>query len=754
MKTADGDIVVTARRRVERAQDVPIALSVLSGETIDRTGYSNLVQIAELIPSLVIRNNNARNTFVNIRGLGSNANQSDGLEVGVGFYVDDVYYGRIGATQFDLIDLDQVEVLRGPQGTLFGKNTTAGAISITTRLPSFTRELRVEAGGGERGYRLLRASVTGPILDDKVAARLTVSDTHNDGWLYNVARKRRINDFSNWSVRGQLLVTPSADLNIRLIGDFSKQDAYSRIASTVGIFTGFANGAPLTNSFSDRAARAGYAIPYDAADPFSRIVDVDAAVQANMEGYGLSGKIDWRLGGVTLTSVAALRWWDWYPLNDQDNTSLDVNRAGGTTNRQRQFSQELRLASNGSGSFDYVAGLYYFWQVVHGLGQYQTGADYAAWNSPSVNRALANLAYDGFQSDSIIEPHTKSYAAFGQATWHVTDALSLTEGLRFTHEDKVGVFDQHTVSGNDLSTLSPTDRRTAQGLRDAIYPAIYYRTALKDDALTGQVSLAYRLAPEIMTYASYARGSKSGGLGLGQLPAGISPVVRPETIDAFEAGVKSQFFDRRVTANIAAYLTEVADYQSTIIEFIGTTTSTIRYISSIPGVRSKGVEVDLAFAPSRLVRLAASTSYNDAVYRGYTNAPNAPDRRNLSDVQDLSGAQLSNAPKFIYSLSADVARPVRLFDRDDQVYARADFVHRSSNDTSDANSRYTRITPYGVLNARVGVRRSDAGFDVSVWARNLTDERYFTALSAANTGLITGNLGDPQQFGGTVRISF
>src|SRR5690606_15544533 len=154
----DTEIIVSARRRDERAQDVPIALTAVSGETLERTGAINLTQIAQLTPSLVIRNNNARNTFANIRGLGSNAAQNDGLEVGVGFYVDDVYYGRIGSSQFDLIDLERVEVLRGPQGTLFGKNTTAGAINITTRAPSFDFGFTGEVTLGEDGYRQARAS--------------------------------------------------------------------------------------------------------------------------------------------------------------------------------------------------------------------------------------------------------------------------------------------------------------------------------------------------------------------------------------------------------------------------------------------------------------------------------------------------------------------------------------------------------------------------------------------------------------------
>jgi len=749
----DTEIIVSARRRDERAQDVPIALTAVSGETLERTGAINLTQIAQLTPSLVIRNNNARNTFANIRGLGSNAAQNDGLEVGVGFYVDDVYYGRIGSSQFDLIDLERVEVLRGPQGTLFGKNTTAGAINITTRAPSFDFGFTGEVTLGEDGYHQARASVTGPIVDDLIAFRVTGSYTERDGTLFNLYDGREINDYQNVNVRGQLLLTPAPNFEIRLIGDYSKQDSYSRISSLVGVFTEYANGAPLNNNHLQRAARGGYTYRFDITDPFARIVDVNGPVQADMEGYGVSAKIDWDLGPVALTSITAWRGWDWLPDNDVDDTPLAVMLRSGTDNHQRQFSQELRLASTGERTVDWVVGLYYFWQNVNGLGHYQPGPDYAVWNNPNADRDLANYAYDGFLSLSIIEPRTRSYAAFGQATWNVTDALSITGGLRFTYEDKTGLFDQYTAAGNDLSVLSPEDRAAAQAMRDAIYPEVRYTTGLEDSALTGQVTVAYEVADDVLTYATYSRGAKSGGLSLGVLPAGVSPVVEPEKVDAWELGVKSQFWDRRVTLNAAAYWTEVDNYQAAISEQIGTTSSFVRYISNIPGVRSRGVEVDLTVAPTRNVRLTASAAYNDAVYKDYTNAQAAPENRNVSQVQDLSGVQLANAPKFLYHVSADVSQPVTLLTPYDELYARFDFNHRSSNDTSSTNSIYTRIPGYGLANARIGVRFDDT-FDVSVWVTNLFDKKYFTALGASNQGLISGNLGDPQTFGATLRASF
>lgn len=750
----DTEIVVTARRRQERAQDVPIALTAVSGDTLERTGAISITQIAQLTPTLVIRNNNARNTFANIRGLGSNSDQNDGLEIGVGFYIDDVYYGRIGGSQFDFVDLDRVEVLRGPQGTLFGKNTTAGAISIATRGPSFDYGFMGEATIGEQGYHQVRGSLTGPLIGDLAAFRVTVSDTHRDGALLNIYNGRKINDYDNVSVRGQLLLTPASNVDIRIIGDYSKQTSYSRAGSVTGLFTKFANGATLTNNWLDRATRGGYTPRFNINDPFARQVDVNGPVQANMEGYGVSGKIDWDLGPVSLTSITAWRGWDWLPDNDTDSTPLPVTLRSGTDNHQRQFSQEVRLASNGTRKIDYVAGLYYFWQNVNGLGHYQQGPASALWNNNNANQTIANYALNGFLSHSVIEPITKSYAAFGQATWHATDELSVTAGLRFTHEDKTGLFDQYTAAGNDLSVLSPADRTTAQALRDAIYPVKRYTTGLKDDALTGQISVAYKIAPDVLTYATYSRGSKSGGLSLGDLPAGVTPVVKPETIDAWEIGVKSQFLDRAVTLNASAYWTEVQDYQAGVTEQIGNTSSTIRYISNIPGVRSRGVEVDLIVVPTRWIRLTASAAYNDAVYKDYKNAQVAPENRNLTQVQDLTGAQLANAPKFIYNVSADLVQPISLFTPNDELYARLDYNHRSSNDTSGSNSIYTRIPGYGVANARVGVRFQDSRYDLAVWATNLFDQRYFESLSASNQGLITGAIGNERAFGGTLRVRF
>jgi len=254
---AGPEIVVTARHRTEQAQDVPVAISVIDQQSFERTGNFTLGQVQQQVPSLQVVNTNPRNSNITIRGLGANSSLAvDGLEYGVGFYLDGVYYGRPGQSQFDLVDLQQIEILRGPQGTLFGKNTTAGAINITSREPSFTTEVTGEATLGNWNYHQLRLSGSAP-LSDTLAVRLTLADTHRGGFLTNVDDQSKAADCDNFSLRGQLLWKPTPDLKIRLIGDYSEQKQHFILNLLDGYFTTFANGAPIANNILDREARLG-----------------------------------------------------------------------------------------------------------------------------------------------------------------------------------------------------------------------------------------------------------------------------------------------------------------------------------------------------------------------------------------------------------------------------------------------------------------------------------------------------------------
>jgi len=755
-------IVVTARRREESSQEVPIALSVVSAQTLERSGNFTLNQVQQLVPSLQVTSTNPRNSNINIRGLGANSAVAagDGLEYGVGFYVDGVYYGRPGQSQFDLIDLQQIEVLRGPQGTLFGKNTTAGALNITTREPSFDPELTVEGNIGNYGYHQIRATGSVPIIADKVAVRLSVADTHRNGFLTNLYDGSDAQDYDNFTARGQLLIKPAEDVKIRIIADYSKQKINYILNVYDQFYTTFSTGAPIPNNIVDRAARFGYVLPQGNA--FRRTGNSNSPYQANSEGYGVSGQIDWDLGKATLSSITSHRWWDWYPKNDVDGTPLSIYLKGQSANYQRQFSQELRLASNGENKIDYVVGLFYYWQKVRGLGETQYGADYAEWQfNPATTSptqlAIFDQAFTGVQVDTFSDPQTKSYAAFGQADWHITDALTLTGGLRYTHEDKKGRFSRLLApnSGGDRSLLTPVQAAQNQ-ISDVSFSA-----KLKDNAVSGLATLSYKVTPDVLVYASYSKGSKSGGLNLtaGGLARPVSDpskigTVDPEKVDAFELGFKSQFLDGRATFNVAAFLTNIKDYQANITEQVNS--NTVQYLANIPKVRSKGIEADISFAPTKWISLSAAGAYTDAKYVTFTNSPQANEVPTSgpggSLTQDLSGVRLPGVSKFAYSLSADVAQPVseRL-----EVYARGDWLHRSGFNVSPVNSIYGNVPAYGLLNARLGIRTSDSQIDLSVWARNLLDKNYYISRSPGSfPGQVSGTPGDPRTIGGTLRVKW
>ena len=740
------DIVVTARHREESAQDVPVAISVIDQKSFERTGNFTLNQIQQQVPTLQVVNTNPRNTNITIRGLGANSSLAvDGLEYGVGFYLDGVYFARPGQSQFDLVDLQQIEILRGPQGTLFGKNTTAGAVNISSREPSFTPEVVGEASLGNWDYHQIRVSGSAP-LSDTVAIRLSVADTHRGGFLTNVFDQSKAQDYDNFSVRGQLLWKPSDDLKVRLIGDYSSQKQHFILNVLDGAFTRYADGTPIANNVFDRFARFGQPLPYYGA--FSRLGNSDSPFQANMKSYGVSGQVDYDLGGARLTSITAYRWWDWDPKNDGDGLPLTVGTKNQVANAQRQFSQELRLASTGTNLIDWQAGLYYFWQVVRGYGQVRYGRDFALFTLPGTTPpdtlATVGTAMDGLQVDSYSDPRTRSYAAFGQIDVHLAEPLTLTAGLRFTHEDKTGSY-RRFVSPESLGNralLTPAQQAQFQ------VSDVSFTTADKQDALAGLVTLGYKVTPDTLVYATYSRGNKSGGLNVTAGGAGNS-LIKPEKVDNFEIGLKSQLLDRKITLNAAAFLTNVYDYQANItVPQQGATA--IQYIANIPQVRSKGVEADVVFAPSDWVSFSASAAYTDARYVSYTNAPNAPENNPVANpVQDLSGQRLPGVSKFTYSVGADLARPVG---SGLEGYLHADWLHRSSFNSSGTNSVYGIVPAYGLVNARIGLRTQDGRYDFSFWVRNLTNEDYYVSRGSLNNyGLITAALGDPRTFGATLR---
>ncbi|KAK0331442.1 hypothetical protein LTR94_028906, partial [Friedmanniomyces endolithicus] len=275
----------------------------------------------------------------------------------VGIYVDQVYYGRPATATLDFVDLDRIEILRGPQGTLFGKNTTAGALNITTQPPSFEPEGRAELSFGDYGFVQGKATFSGPIVEDTLAARFSVVSTQRDGVLDNVTTGQKQNSQQSLSLRGQLLFEPNDQLRVRLFADYA--DLTPECCTQVYVTAGETL-RPAAQQFAALAAGRGYAPP--STNPYDRLADVDSGIQADQIHRGVSAIVDYDFGWATLTSVTAWRSWDWGPQNDRDYTALDITRQSANPSWQDQWSQEVRLSSNGSNRIDWTAGLYAFHQ--------------------------------------------------------------------------------------------------------------------------------------------------------------------------------------------------------------------------------------------------------------------------------------------------------------------------------------------------------------------------------------------------------
>jgi iron complex outermembrane receptor protein len=732
-----GEVVVTARHRVETAQSVPATVSVVGGDFIAKTNTTSLVQLVKYLPSVQFSFFNPRNSSLNIRGLGNATGvASDGIEPGVGFYVDQVYYNRPAAATFDLVDIDQVEVLEGPQGTLFGKNTTAGVVNITTRAPSFTPEAAGQVSGGNYGYFVAKGTVSGPLIDNVLAGRLSVSTSQRNGLATNDYNGEKVNGYRNLTARGQLLYTPAPDLKLRFIADYSKQYINGGYQTLSGIVT-----PPNGKNFVAMAEHFGYT---PVVDPFGRHVDVNTPVFARQETGGVSLEADYDLPHAVLTSITAWRFWNWWPGNDIDYTPLSIMTAANLVDHENQLTQEFRIASSGENKVDYVAGLYFFREQIKADAVQRYGSEGSYF---LLGPAVPSVVLNGYGLTSNASNNTTSYAAYGQATWHVTPKWSLTGGLRYTYDRKTGRFDQTVGGGAPLT--GPL--AALAFLRTAIAAPVSFKEALDQGKLSGQANLSYQAADDVLTYVTVARGYRSGGINLTQLPPGATSVIAPESIDSVEVGAKTRLFDRRVTLNTSLFYERDKNYQGTV-----TVTGTTRtYLANIPKVESKGVEVSLRAEPSSNLSLYANGVYDDAKFVSFPNAPCGLENV-LSTNCDLSGRPLLGVPLWTASAGGEYRHPLTLGPREVEAYVGLDDSFRSSVYSTSTVSIYTRLPSLNLLDARIGIRAADGRWDAFLWGKNITDKKYYvsTGPGIGNTGALLSALGDPATFGATLRARY
>lgn len=746
-----GEVVVTSRRREEIAQNIPIAISVLDAKQIENGGAFNVNRAKEFVPSVQLYSSNPRNTTLNIRGLGSTFGlTNDGLDPGVGFYVDGVYYARAAATTLDFIDVEQIEVLRGPQGTLFGKNTAAGAFNITTRKPTFAPSATLETSYGNYGYIQGKASVSGAI--NKIfAARLSFSGTSREGTIENVTTRSYTNTMNNLGLKGQLLFKPNDKLEIILSIDGTRQrpDGYAQVVA--GITPTLR---PAYRQFDAIAADLNYKLP--STNPFDRKIDTDVPWRSDNDLYGGHLNIDYKLGKGKLTSTTAYRKWDWGPSNDRDFTGLKVLTKSQNPSIHNQFSQEFRYAGEISKSLSGSGGIFLLSQeVITYPGTEESGKDQWRFSRSSLsNNWTVPGLLDGF--GTVTRSSIKSFtgAIFGQVDWAITEKIHLLPGIRFNYDNKDVDYNRQTYGGLQ------TTNTALLAIKKGIYSDQAYKLTVNEFNVSWNITAAHRASERLNAYATWSTSYKPVGVNVAGIPnnsAGEPDLnyakVKPEFVNHFEVGVKTRPTSR-TTFNISGFYTSIKDYQTQV----QTAELNVNrgYLANAEQVRVSGVEVDASIKVKEYLSLYGNFAFTDGVYVTFKNAPLPLEETGATaSFKDISGSQLPGISKYAGNIGGELSLKGKFFGQTGKYFLNVNVYGRSGFSSSNTPSRYLNIDGYNLLNGSIGFRTSP-GFTVFVWGRNILNTRYHEQLLPAGggTGIYASVLGDPVTYGITVRANF
>ncbi|WP_036675440.1 TonB-dependent receptor [Pedobacter heparinus] len=756
------EIVVTSRRRSEVLQDVPIAITVIGGQAAENAGAFNVNRLKELVPSVQLYASNARNTTLNIRGLGSTFGlTNDGIDPGVGFYVDGVYQARPAATSTDFLDIEQIEILRGPQGTLFGKNTTAGAFNITTTKPTLVPTAKVELNVGNYNFIQAKTSVSGAVAKN-LAAKLAISGTQRDGTIYNTREERRYSGQNNLGFKGALYFTPSDKLQVLLSSDVSIQHPAGYPLVIAGVT---ATERSAYRQYAKIVSDLGYQQPK--IDPFSREINTNTPWKQDQSIGGISLNVDYKIGNGTLTSTTAWRFWNWDPTNDRDFSELSALTKSQGNSRHDQYSQEVRYAGNLTEKLSGVIGVFALAQNLKGLSQTEeVGKD--QWRFVQTAATGAQAGYttpgllDGFGIKTNSTIKSLSAAIFAQADWEFIEHLHVLPGLRFTYDKKDVDYDRVTYGG--LQTTDPA----LLALKAAVYANQQFNTSTDNNNLSGNITLSYRPTTKLNVYGTFSTAYKPVGVNVGGLPttstgeADLSlAVVKPEYVQHYEFGLKTKPVKGAIV-NLTAFNTDIKDYQTNVQSpQLGVNRG---YLANAEKVNVKGLEVDGSYQLERFLTLNAAVAYLDGKYKKFTNAPLPLEETGHTELvngvatqvafKDASGGRLPGISKWNASGGAEFSTPGKVGTRDGRFFIAGDISYRSEYSSNPTPSKVLNVDGYTLVNARIGFK-SDK-ISIFGWSRNIGNTKYFEQLQAAagNSGLYAGVLGDPRTYGATLRYAF
>lgn len=679
------EVTVTAQKRAENLQDVPISMVALPGDTLAKSGANTLDAVQHFAPGLTISaHGSGLVSYTYIRGAGSNL-VDNGSDPSVAYFIDEVYVFGASGLQFDLIDLERVEVLKGPQGTLFGRNAAGGAISITTRRPSSTFGVSADLEAGNFDSVLARSSVTGPFSDDgRLLYRLSGSYKRRDGFTENLAGGDDPGTLDSLGGRAQLqFIGDSVELLLSLDALRSR------------------NG--MTNQFISTASSAAWVSPEAAAtlpggeSYYRHYYNTDGFEEQDL--HAITGRIDWDTTIGTLTSISGYRSSRFARLQDQDGT-LAESFALESESDDDSFSQEVRFAAD-TGRLHWIAGLYYFHSRSEQDFSYNAGP---AFPTAAVrNRSAA---------DSRILT-TDSTAVFGQAKYDLTPKLAVTLGGRYSYDDKE---DTHTVRNFLAAAPYTVDPRADWSSFD---PAL---------------TVDCHVTPDVMTYASYRQGYKSGGFQstLVSTPALAAAPFDAEHVDSYEVGAKTAWADRRLTVDAALFWSDITDQQ--ILRIIGPAQ---QIIDNAGATRTKGVDLNVVVKPIANFRVDAAATFQRARFERYQNG-----------TIDLAGNHALRSPDFAGAFSAEYDIPLAggadLTLRGEYAYQSTRYFVLGSDEPPRVPGFYQ--PGYGLANARLSYTSSGGNWSVALWGRNLEDTRYLRNLGGSS-GSGMGAPGDPRTYG-------
>lgn len=750
------EVVVTAAKRAQTLQDIPIAVSVTSAETVEKAQIQDILDLQSVVPSLrVSQLQLTRNSSFSIRGFGNGANNI-GIEPSVGVFIDGVYRSRAASSISDLPRLERVEVLSGPQSTLFGKNASAGVVSVVTPKPSGESGGFVSGSFGNRSAVVLRGLYEGAFSDDLV---FDISGSYNkkDGFFENRFNGEDLNERDRLGLRGQLVWTPGDNSSIRLMADYDELD--EACCGVTNIFSG-----PATLAIN---ALGGQLVPND---PDATFGFYDDEAINEITNYGVSAQGDFEFDNFTFTSITSFR--NSVSVDDQDIdfSSADLTNGNFSDIDIDTFTQEFRFTSNGDGAVDWLVGGFYFDESV----EQDTSVLFGPVFRPFVDIGLAQAGFPlslsdaeaiiGLPQGSFFQNNSGSFdtstldnqafSIFGQVDWHISDAVTATVGLNYTDDEKDFSIRSTTteVRGNielpGLLGLIPTNLANTIDIPNAVEPG---RT--EDDDITYTVRLAWDVNDSVNVYGSYATGFKASSVdllrdsapteadfaalqALGLADPNSAPGTRfaePEEAEVFEIGLKARFDWGAL--NVAIFDQTLEDFQSAV--FRGTSFLLVNAEQQ----STKGAEIDFKVRPSDAFTLGINATILDPIYDSFTE----------STAGDLSGLQPAGIPELAVSLSAQYDFEINGW----ESYIRGDYQYEDEVQVVDNISASIASREVKLLNMSAGFSTGN-GYSFSLWGRNLTDESFLISAfpSVAQSGSFSGYRNEPKTYGVSVRKDF